>query len=344
MRLQEASIFTDEKVAARSRLLVALAISLAFHLTLVLNGQFRPGLRNSPGLQVTLLPAAVKEAAPAEVPAPGAEISMPIRPAKASRPAEPRKVPRKPQPPDLAASAPVPAPPAVTPGRGAELKEQSVGIPLPGMSGRVSRAAISFDVFSGADRQRIGSGQHLYVADRDDNFGISIKEASDGTGEKSPWHIEISGKIGNRGLAPFLYESLGSLAQRLLTIRSSADKEGAPTAANKKWRMPDGIIDRQSLLYYFMFKPPELTGGKVLLSDGVSYAPFSYRIAGTESFPIAGLGEVHSVKLTFTTADSNETIELWVAPILHHLPVKVRYVDKQGVITEQTATAIDFVE
>lgn len=344
MRLQEAKIFTYAKPVARSRLLVALAISLVFHLALLLNGQLKPGIRNSAGLQVTLLPASAKEPARAENSSPGADVSMPTRQAKASRPAEPPKLPQKPQQaaPDIAPSAPAPAAPASSQTRFAEQKEQSVGIPLPGMTGRVSRAAISFDVFAGADRRLIASGQHLYVADRDDNFGISIKEQGDSAGTESHWHIEISGKIGSRGLAPFLYERLGGLAQRLMTIRDGGDKGLVSATGNQKWRMPDGIIDRQSLLYYFMFKPPELTGGKVLLSDGVSYAAFSYHIAGAESFPIAALGEVHSVKLVFTTSDSSETIELWVAPLLHYLPVKARYVDKQGQITEQTATAVNF--
>ncbi len=342
MRLQEAKIFIHDKHVARSRLLIAFAISLAFHLALVLNGQIRPGIRNSPGLQVTLLPAPAKEAVRADIGSPGDDVSVPSR--EVDRVTEPPKLlrNRQQQAPDLAPSEPAPATPALNQAGIAGQKEQSIGLPLPGMSDRISRAAISFDVFSGADRRLIASGQHLYVADRDDNFGISIKEQPDSAGEKGPWHIEISGKIGNQGLAPFLYESLGDVAQRLMTIRAGAEEGIASTAAKQKWRMPDGIIDRQSLLYYFTFKPPELTGGKVLLSDGVSYAQFSYRIDGTESFSLAALGEVHSVKLAFTTSDSSETIVLWLAPTLHYLPVKARYVDRQGQITEQTATAVDF--
>ena len=62
MRLQAATIFTDDKFAARFRQLFALAISLALHLALILNGQLKPGLRNSAGLQVTLLPSSTREA------------------------------------------------------------------------------------------------------------------------------------------------------------------------------------------------------------------------------------------------------------------------------------------
>jgi hypothetical protein len=349
MQLPEAQTFTHDEPASRSRLLIALSISLVLHLALVLKyGQLNPGIRNSAGLQITLIQAPGKEAARVEVARPSDEVSVPSSLSTASRPAEQpkaaRKIERQEQTPALAPSQSSSATPALNQAGVAEQKEQSIGIPLPGMTGRVSRAAINFDVFSGADRQLIASGQHLYVADRNDNFGISIKQQPNGAGadEQNQWHIEISGRIGSQGLAPFLYETLGGLAQRLMTIKDGAEKAAASTGGNQKWRMPDGIIDRQSLLYYFMFKPPELAGGKVLISDGASYALFSYRFAGTESFSIAALGEVHSVKLAFATGESSETIELWVVPALHYLPVKARYIDKQGLITEQAATAVDF--
>jgi hypothetical protein len=341
MQLPAAKIFAHEKLASTTRLCVALLISLLFHLALVLKyGHFNPGNTAGAGLQVTLVGAAEKNPQRAEVSAPSDDASMAGGIAKSKRPAEQPRVRRQRQPPDPAPSQSIAATSVANAIKPAEQNQQAIGIPLPGMTGRVSRAAISFDVFSGADRQLIASGQHLYVADHDNNFGISVRQQPNSADAAGQWHIEISGKISTRGLAPFLYETLGTQAQRLMTIATGADR-GAVRSGGK-WRMPDGIIDRQSLLYYFMFKPPELTGGKVLLSDGASYASFDYRVAGTESFSIAGLGEVHSVKLVFSTGESSETIELWVVPDLHYLPVKARHVDRQGLITEQAATAVDF--
>ncbi len=343
MQLPAAKTFAHEKLASRTRLLIALLISLILHLALLLQyGQLNPGVRNGAGLQIVLIQTPAKEAAPAEISSPGNELPIPSRLTKASQAPEPPRVRQKRRPPDQAPSQPVLATPSANQDKAAEQKEQSIGIPLPGMTGRISRAAINFDVFTGAERRLVASGQHLYVADRDDNFGISIKEQANANASQDHWHIEIAGKIGRQGLAPFLYDALGSVAQQLMTLRSGAETGSAPAGGKQKWRMPDGILDRQSLLYYFMLKQPELTGGKVLLSDGASYASFNYHIAGTESFSIAGLGEVHSVKVAFSTSESSETIELWVVPDLHYLPVKARYVDKQGLITEQAATALDF--
>ncbi|MBL8416031.1 MAG: hypothetical protein JNM42_16495, partial [Propionivibrio sp.] len=48
------------------------------------------------------------------------------------------------------------------------------------------------------------------------------------------------------------------------------------------------------------------------------------------------------IKLVLSTSDSPEIIELWLVPDLHYLPAKVRHIDRQGVVTEQVVTSLDF--
>jgi hypothetical protein len=164
-----------------------------------------------------------------------------------------------------------------------------------------------------------------------------------GQGDKDSWRIEISGRVNVQGLSPILYETRGALPQELMALRDAGgNRPAANQAPQRKWQMPDGLLDRQSLLYHFMFKAPELTGGKVWLSDGSSHALYTYRLAGTEALPIAGMGNVSTLKVVFTTSAGQERIELWLLPDRHYLPLKARYVDGQGAITEQTATSIDF--
>jgi len=102
------------------------------------------------------------------------------------------------------------------------------------------------------------------------------------------------------------------------------------SARIRKDLMPDGLLDRQSLLYQFMPQLPILAGGKPWLSDGVKQSQFSYRMAGFDSLPI--------------TAPGGETIALWLVPEMHYLPVKVRYADLRVAAVEPLAVSLDFSE
>ena len=341
------------------RILVALLLSLALHLgVLLLNFGWQTSGGKEAGLsslQITLLqPEKNERLMAAQGTVSHADGTHLQSPEKESEPVVRLETPRKQRnvkpksaektrEPELATPL---LPEKVTPDQTSpnDRNQPAIGSPLPGIVGKVKRAEIGFEVFSGEERRLIGTGQHIYVSDSDEQFGISIKQELVAVEARSEnqWHIEISGEIGRRGLSPFLYESQGDLSRRLLAIKNVADKVSASAGGNRKWRMPDGIIDRQSLLYYFMSKPPELTGGQVRLSDGVSHDLYAYHISGTDSFFIAPFGEVHAIKLMFTASESSETIELWLVPDLHYLPVKVRHIDKQGLVTEQMATSLNF--
>jgi hypothetical protein len=222
-----------------------------------------------------------------------------------------------------------------------QMRVESGGGALNG--GQLKRVSIDFDVLSGTDRRLLSRGRHVYVAERE-YFGISVSDVPlAGQVGKDGWRIEISGRVNVQGLSPILYETRGALPQELMALRDGGtNRHAVNQALQRKWQMPDGVLDRQSLLYHFMFKPPELTGGNVWLSDGSSHALYAYRMAGTESLPIAGVGNVSTLKLLFTTSASQERIELWLLPDRHYLPLKARYVDGLGAVTEQTATSIDF--
>jgi hypothetical protein len=209
--------------------------------------------------------------------------------------------------------------------------------------GQLKRVSIDFDVLSGTEKRSLSRGRHVYIAERD-YFGISVSDVPlAGQVDKDGWRIEISGRVNAQGLSPTLYETRGVLPHELMALKDSGANKPMPNPAlQRKWQMPDGELDRQSLLYHFMFMPPELTGGNVSLSDGVSHTLYAYRISGTEALPIAGMGNVSTLKLVFTTSTSQERIELWLLPDRHYLPLKARYTDGQGAITEQTATSIDF--
>jgi hypothetical protein len=356
---------SNRNVATR-RLLMALGVSLLLHFGVL----SKPGLFSSAKkatshspLQVSLVAPAATVSAPSQTPAasvPEVVLSAqenrvvqkiektPTRPAVPVKPAEPKneEPPSIPEvtvkPSEAKPAAPAKVQTSTQPAK--ESADRSPGVPLPGLTGQVKRVAIDFEIYSGADRQLMGSGQHRYVSENGGNYGLSIKQVlKDGEpAQGQPWQLEISGTIGRQGLNPILFQIQGSLSERLMALKEVPENSSTLDPKGRSGRMPDGLLDRQSLLYQFMLQPPALTGGKLWLSDGATHRLYTYRLAGIESFIIPSLGGVRTIKLVLSTSDSPEIIELWLVPDLHYLPAKVRHIDRQGVVTEQVVISLDF--
>lgn len=331
------------------RLVVALCVSVLFHLVALAKfGMFSSGdvpNANSP-LTVSLknpvaVPPRAAEASVNEIPA---DVPAQQEPKIATKFDKTRRVTSqsakavKPLPVEAVAMNPVDVVPKSSPAN------HSSGIPMPGLAGPVRRADIEFELFLGAERQSAGVAKHSYIADSGENFGVSVKQQfSEGvTGQSEPWQLEISGSFTKQGLSPLLYETKGATAERLLALKGSPEAIASAPNRSRKGRMPDGILDRQSLLYQFMVQPPLQGGGKLWLTDGVTHGQYSYRLAGYDSLTVTAYGLVRALKLVISAVDGAETIELWLVPDLHYLPVKVRHIDRKGVVTEQMAVSIDF--
>jgi hypothetical protein len=220
---------------------------------------------------------------------------------------------------------------------------QPVGLPRTGPAGAATRVEIGFEIYSGADRQLAGKGRHLYTSQDNGHFGVSIRQTfkADEAVPETSWQLEISGRITRQGLSPLAFQVQGALSERLLALAGASGNAPVPPGQMRSGRMPDGLLDRQSLLYQFMMTPPSLSGGKFWLSDGTTYSLYAYRVAGFDSLAIPGIGSVQTMKLMFSTADSPETIELWLIPEKRYLPARVRHTDKFGVITEQVVVSLD---
>lgn len=344
---------TGRSAAAR-RIFIALGVSVLLHaIALSQFGLFsakelatrRTTLQVSLAgtVAVTSVPAAIEAIAILEAPLPQPQ------PETKERQKRPRSGPVG------AANAPIPVKPVEPATSNSTLRtdslvtesvqtNQSSGTPLPGAKDPIKRAEIEFEILTGIDRKKQGRGRHLYVSENGESFGLSFKQslAEEDSTPGVPWQLNISGNITRQGLNPLIFEIQGALPERFMALKGVPRNQPGIPGTVRTGRMPDGILDRQSLLYQFMFRAPDLTGGTLLLSDGVMYSLYSYRFAGIESFTIIPHGEVRAIKLLLSTSESGETIELWLLPEMHYLPVKARYIDNQGVITEQMAISLDF--
>lgn len=334
----------DTKMTKTRRLLPALGVSLLLHVLLLSRFglfPFADGSAPARSLQVSLVAPAASLAAPAEPEV----ISVPELPLPAPAPRTPKRheKPRETPAPPVNPAAALPEEPPVDTGKAAAAVEPSAGIPLPGLAGALKRVDIEFEIYSGLDRTLIGTSRQLYVAEGGDNYGLSTRSQvrGDESSPGEPWQLEVSGRISRQGLSPSRFEVQGAMSERLMALKDVADPS-APPAKARSIRMRDGILDRQSLLYQFMLQPPALTGGQLWLTDGSSYGLYTYRIAGFDSLPLTALGGVRAIKLVLSSNDSTDTLELWLVPDMHYLPVKVRHTDRQGRVTEQLAISLDF--
>jgi len=332
------------------RLLIALGISLLLHvLALSKPGTFSRAEKGAAyeRLEISLrAPEAIHPAptqpqaasVPAVVPS-AQEIKVPRKPEKLfSTPAVPAR-PSEPTP-AVSTTATSPSLPRKEPGK----TDQTPGIPLPGLIGPVQRVAIEFEIFSGADRQLMGTARQLYVSDSSEHYGLSIEQTlrADNAAGAEPWQLEISGTVTRQGLSPTLFKMRGGVPERLMALKEVPENSSETPIKPRSGRIPDGILDRQSLLYQFMQQPPLLGGGKLWLTDGATHRLYNYRLAGIDSFVIPSLGGVRTLKVVLSSGESPETIELWLIPDLHYLPAKLRHTDRNGVITEQLVTSLEF--
>lgn len=339
---------TDEKMAMR-RLIFALCLSVLFHFVALSKfGMFSSGdmpTKSGP-LNVSLTAPLVLPSMTDEGPPNKTSIAAPV-PKKLEVPRESdntKQVKSQPVKPVDLVPATVASDNLADAAKKSSPANPSSGIPLPGLIGPVGRADIEFEIFSGAARQSMGVAKHSYISDSGGNFGVSVKQQFNegAAGQSEPWQLEISGSLTKQGLSPLLYEANGTVAERLIALKDSPEKVVATPNKSRKGRMPDGILDRQSLLYQFMVQPPLQGGGKLWLTDGITHGQYSYRLAGYDSLAVTAYGLVRALKLVISAIDGAESIELWLVPDLHYLPVKVRHVDRQGVVTEQMAVSIDF--
>ena len=333
--------------AEKRRFLIALAASLSLHAAVLWKfGMLPPGLptMHSGPLQVRLAAPAAGNHAPAEAQetAVDEELSAPQNARIAA--ADPIRI-SVPVVPKIAAETTTVVQASNIPAAASETEAaaQPAGPPQSSPAGVAKRVEIEFEIFSGADRQPTGKGRHLYVSGNDQSFGISIKQmpGSDEAAPDTSWQLEISGRIDRQGLSPLVYQLRGALPERFISLKEAAGGSLSPPGKTRSGRMPDGILDRQSLLYQFMLTPPANSGGKLWLTDGVKNTIYSYRITGYETLAIPSIGNVQAMKLVFSTADSAELIELWLIPDQRYLPAKMRHTDRYGLITEQVVVSLE---
>jgi hypothetical protein len=106
--------------------------------------------------------------------------------------------------------------------------------------------------------------------------------------------------------------------------------------------LPENTYDQTSFTYAFAFKAPPATMPTVYLTDGRKLSDYNYAMVGRETLKTA-MGELETLHYKkVQEADDKRGFEVWFAPAHHNLPVRIRYVEKNGQVVDSTITRITY--
>ncbi len=153
---------------------------------------------------------------------------------------------------------------------------------------------------------------------------------------------ESRGSLTTAGLRPLQFEENNSRKPRRaadfdwdagqIKLTDGDRIETAPLATN--------TYDPTSLPYAFAFAQSKQDTMKVFVADGKRLADYEYSMVGKETLktPLGELETLHFQKVR--DADDKRGLEFWLSVDHHYLPVKIRYVEKNGTVLDSTVTSI----
>jgi uncharacterized protein DUF3108 len=103
--------------------------------------------------------------------------------------------------------------------------------------------------------------------------------------------------------------------------------------------LPDSTQDILSFLFQFALFPPENGTLHSAITNGRKLDTYFYEPIGEETLDLP-LGRVKTRRWSRQHSLVEEGMDVWLAVQDNYLPVKIRYIDKEGRVVEQVATAI----
>lgn len=153
---------------------------------------------------------------------------------------------------------------------------------------------------------------------------------------------QSQGEVSPSGLKPHVYRyAFGDRSSKtyeatfdwevnIITLKTSKGEQRLDLRANTQ--------DLLSFMYQFMFVPP-LQEMHVTLTNGRRLGEYEYMFEGEDSVVIADK-TVQTVHIAHTRGDTDEKVELWLASDYRYVPVKIKKLEKNGMVIEQVATRL----
>lgn len=191
-------------------------------------------------------------------------------------------------------------------------------------------ALIEFDV---RQQDKHYSLVQEYTADEHSRYILEVRKPNVEDKTSNQPALKISGAIGGRGLVAYEYDARDNPLVNELIERNPEAQD------TRSGRMPDGILDRFSILYQFMFRASRAFGERLTLSDGKNIIAFIHSDIGFEKLDLFNQS-IQTQHHHFVSTDTQTSIDIWVAPAMRNLPVRVRYTDGNGITTEMVAKSL----
>jgi hypothetical protein len=321
--------------ATRRRLLWALGISAALHLSFLLGPHISlPQPEPAKELTVRLEPL------PHPVPPPPKPKPRAHRPSPPP-PATPRSATtakaEEPVPPSPVEAEPAPTP-ETTPSQAKELPAPAPP-PRP-LSPLPAQVKIVYTLYKGDQKLNVGRMTNtLRVVDN----RYTLTSIAEATGLFSLFVsgklIQVSrGDITAEGLRPAeFWIERGQSQDR--TESASFDwavgllRYGRPNERNTI-PLQKGTQDVLSVVYQLAMTAPHNGKLELAVTNGRKFDHYTYRVVGEEKLETP-LGALRTEHLTKVTDPNEDTLDLWLAADYHYLPVRLRIVDKNGDAAEQ---------
>jgi hypothetical protein len=227
-----------------------------------------------------------------------------------------------------------PAPPAVEPApRTALLASPPAPAPVKSLP---RKGRITYTLFLGTDRFSVGRTVQSWEIDGD---AYKLGSTSETTGLASLFaarHLTYlsEGKLTVRGLRPETFLMSRTRRGQLEAGRARFDWSAGRITFGKvpdqrDAALPAGSQDIVSFMYQLSLAPPEPGPLRLSITNGVGFDVYELEVSGEESIETP-LGTLKALPVKQVRKPGEESIEIWFAAEYRYLPVKIRFIDREG--------------
>lgn len=350
-----------------SRLLIAAFVSLGLHAALMAGGWLRPPAMTAQ--RNVLLEARLVPLAPAPPP-PAARSVQPPRTPRTRTPQRDRRavVPAQPQPVEpRVAAAPVPpsyesadeeaeapgpdsaAAPAPEPRAAALMQAERAQEPeVPSVKTLPRKGRIRYTAYLGADGFTVGKTVQTWEVDAE---GYKLGSISETTGIvdlfRAQRHIYLSeGRFTARGLQPEKFFMSRTRRGRTEAAQALFDWEGGRLTLGRVPEkrgaaLPPDAQDIVSFMYQLALSPPAPGRMRLPITNGSRFETYDIDVLEEERIETP-LGVLRALPIRQLPRPGAESVAIWLAVDYRHLPVKIRFFDRDGrAVGEQVVEQIE---
>lgn len=264
--------------------------------------------------------------------------SPPAPPIPVVTAAAPLALPPEPEPPATVAQAAEPAPPEVEPSpEPAPEPAPSAAATAPAPVRSLPRKGrITYALYLGTDKFSVGKATQSWEVEADAYILASDAETTGLVDFFRPQRLRYlsQGKLTTQGLQPEKF--LTSRTRRGQTEAAEARFDwgaGSLTFGNtntpRSVALPAGSQDLISFIYQMSLVPPQPGRFRVPVTNGSRFETYDVEVSSEEDIDTP-LGTLKALPVKQVRRAGAESLEIWLAAEYRYLPVKIRFLDREG--------------